>query len=166
MGMVAARLQRLTPATQQSDVVRDMFSGAAHTLPPCTDIFEQFMTYFVDKYEEEGEEKGRDVTMNENVEKVEKGQDVDVEMECGAVSAGESESEDEEVDLDADEIESLKKIINAESEVDLSAWKETETEVNGKKKKKGKGKKKKEKEMVSVDAIMSSFWSLRDGLSL
>jgi len=42
------KLLELTPKKQsQNDVVIDMFSGPAHTLPAMTEIFDQYMAYFV-----------------------------------------------------------------------------------------------------------------------
>eukprot|EP01084_Bolivina_argentea_P132024 232976_1 len=62
------RLSKLTPDSHsKTGVVRDMFNGAPHTLPPIDDIFDQYMSYFVTPNKSNNENKQQQHIGNTNM---------------------------------------------------------------------------------------------------
>eukprot|EP01083_Nonionella_stella_P068947 183438_1 len=149
------RLDKLTKS-DDGDVVEDMFSGAAHTLPPINDIFEQYMSYFVQntsKRVTEVEEKARVGNSNVIVDPIKKDNEIEATNKDNEMQIDDDEEDEEdEEDFDTDDLdfEHLKSIVM--TPINMNA-------LDGKKKSKKKSKSNNGKLMLS------SFWNLRKQLN-
>ena len=167
------RLDTLMPSTDsRSNVVEEMFSGAAHTLPAVDDMFTQFMAYFVepqvvgteaDDNDQDGDAKkmgnalndiGRgidDLNMDSSIVAVTvtaKQDALTKDVRDGNVGAVEEMNNDDDCKMTDDEWKQLRFIVEKDSRKGMAK----RNQRNGLHLTNG----------LRTKSVLDSFWSLRD----